>query len=189
MNDKQSEVLPLLGFFVVEDTEGGSGFIAALMVTDHRGYPLEFKATTPVKPTLVQRTLYGGQLDHYVAVELCGKTLVQQSSRKPRTILVPDILFLDIAEQAAVDMVAVWRAGETLKVETDERGLAYRGTITPSGSPFQPLVYEARFADSQTEQDTIAYLEQCATRFDLAEAFERMRAALSLLAREDARYA
>jgi hypothetical protein len=135
----------LMGFLVVEKTAREDGFIAALMVTDNRGYHLEFRATTPVRPSLVQRTLYGKQLEHYVGVELCGKTLLQQSSRKPKAILVPERQLLDIADEVEVDMVAIWRAGEVLKVEEDEAVAAARGTIKPPGSPSQPLVYEGRF--------------------------------------------
>lgn len=177
----------LLGFLVVERTAKDDGFIAAVMVTDNRGYPLEFRATTPVRPSLVQRTLYGKQLEQYVGVELCGKTLVQQSSRKPKTILVPERRLLDIAHEVEPDIVAIWRAGEVLQVEDEDAAAATRGTIKPSG--FQALVYEGRFADAEGEREAIAQLEDCATRFDLVEAFERMRAALELLAKEDPRYA
>lgn len=184
----QATVGPLIGFLVVEKTGKGDGYIAALMVTDDRGYPLEFRATTPIRPSLVQRTLYGGQLEHYVGVELCGKALVQQSSRKPKTILVPEHGLLDIANQVDVSMLTIWRAGETLKIEEQEIG-STRGTIKAPGSAFQPVVYEGRFADKDREKDIVAFLQHCASRFDLVEAFERMRAALQLLAKEDSRYA
>jgi len=187
MAEQRATASPLLGFLVVERTAKDDGFIAALMVTDNRGYPLEFRATTPVRPSLVQKTLYGRQLEHYVGVELCGKTLVQQSSRKPKTVLVPERRLLDIAGEVEADIVAIWRAGEVLQVEDEETTTATRGSIKPSG--LQPLVYEGRFADTDREQEGIAHVEDCATRFDLVEAFERMRAALQLLAKEDPRYA
>jgi hypothetical protein len=46
------------------------------MVIDHRGYPLEFRCTTPVKPTPIQKIIYGSLLDQYIGVELCGKRLL-----------------------------------------------------------------------------------------------------------------
>ena len=189
MAEQQGTSSPLLGFLVVEKTAKDDGYIAALMVTDNRGYPLEFRATTPVRPSLVQRTLYGGQLEHYVGVELCGQTLIRQSSRKPRIVLVSDRQLLDIADEVDQDMAAIWRAGEALKVEEEDADTASRGTIKSSGSQVQPLVYEGRFTDPDSEKEMIAYLEDCTGRFDLAEAFERMRAALQLLAKEDSRYA
>lgn len=188
MAEQRASNSPLLGFLVLERTVKEDGFIAALMVTDNRGYPLEFRATTPVRPSLVQKTLYGKQLEHYVGIELCGETLLRHSSRKPRMVLVPDRRLLDIADKAGVNVAAIWRAGEALRPESEDSEVTH-GTIKAPGSPFQPLVYEGRFRDADSERDTIACLEDCAGRFDLVEVFERMRAALQLLAKEDPRYA
>jgi hypothetical protein len=179
----------MLGFLVVEKTTKAEGYVAALMITDERGYPLEFRATTPIRPSLVQRTLYGKQMEHYVGVELCGKTLVQQSSRKPKVFLVPNHVLLDIANEAGVNTVAIWHAGESLKVEEKEDTVS-RGTISASASSsYQPLVYEGRFNQTTDQRDILAFLQSCTERFDLVEAFDRMRAALQLLAKEDSRYA
>lgn len=177
----------LVGFLVVEKTPKADGFIAALMVTDDRGYPLEFRATTPVRPTLVQRTLYGKRLEHYVGVELCGKTLITQSSRKPKTILVPERELLDIANEVEPDIVAIRRAGDALQLEDEGLDVGGRGTISVAG--YQPIVYECRLADPDSRSETVARLQDWCARFDLVEAFERMRAALQLLAKEDSRYA
>ncbi len=113
---------------------------------------------------------------------------MQQSLRKPETILVLERWLLDIATEVPVNIVALWRAGEALKVEEDET-IASRGTIKPAGSAYQPVVYEGRFIDTDGEKDIIAFLQDCATRFDLIEVFERMRVALQVLAKEDPRYA
>lgn len=158
-----------------------------MMVTDNRGYPLEFRATTPVRPSLVQKTLWGAKLEQYVGVELCAKALIRGSQRKPIGVLVPDRSLLDAAE-GGLDVVALWRAGEGLKVDEDGVGVS-RGSLNPPGSPYKPLVYEGRFSASSREQEVVPQLLDCSTRFDLVEAFERMRAALELLAKEDARYA
>lgn len=189
MTEQRPTPALLLGFLVLEQTATDEGFIAALMVTDNRGYPLEFRATTPVKPSLVQKTLYGGQLEHFVGVELCGKALIRESARKPGLVLVPDRSLLDVADEADVGMVALWRAGEALRVEDEVAASGKRGTIKPADSSFQPLVYEGRFSSAEAEREAVGYLEQCASRFDLADAFERIRTALELLAKEDPRYA
>ena len=188
MEEQKATGIPIVGFLVVEKTAVGDGYIAALMVTDNRGYPLEFKASTPIRPSLVQKTLYGGQLEHFIGVELCGKTLIQQAARKTKLILVPDRHLLDIADQVNVNMIALWRAGESIKLEDELKGVS-RGTIKPTSSTFQSVVYEGRFIDDTNEKEVIAFLQECANRFDLVEAFERIRSALKLLAKEDPRYA
>jgi len=188
MEEQKTSGIPLTGFLVVEKTVAEDGYVAALMVTDNRGYPLEFKASTPIRPSLVQKTLYGGQLEHFIGVELCGKTLIQQAARKTKLILVPERNLLDIADQVNVNMIALWRAGESIKLE-DELKSVSRGTIKPTSSTFQPVVYEGRFIDDTNEKEVITFLQECANRFDLVEAFERIRSALKLLAKEDSRYA
>lgn len=185
---EQQTVSPLIGFLLVEKTAAGDGYIAALMVTDDRGYPLEFRASTPIKPTLVQKTLYGGQLEHYIGVELCGKSLVRQSSRKPRIILVPKRWLLDLANHVESSMVAIWPAGEALHVEENDVAIT-RGSLKAAGLPYQSLTYEGRFKYKDSEREIVGYLQHCASSFDLVEAFERIRSALQLLGKEDPRYA
>jgi hypothetical protein len=102
--------------------------------------------------------------------------------------LVPDRALLDVGEGVDADIVAVWRAGESLKVE-DATTSGTRGTIRPAASGAHPVVYDGRFSDESPRNDSITHIEQCAGRFDLVEAFERMRTALQLLAKEDSRYA
>jgi hypothetical protein len=186
MPDESSANSFLLGFLVVEPTAKGDGFVSAIMVTDGRGYPLEFKATTPVRPSLVQKTLYGATLDKYVGVELCGKSLVRQLARKPEAILVPKRDLLEIGTDATPAVVAIWRAGEQLSVAPDNSGP--HGTINPQEGA-QPLIYEGRFRDASKEADTLRALEDFSARFDLIETFGRMREALKLLPKEDKRYA
>lgn len=185
MPEEGSATSFLLGFLDVEPTANGDGFISAVLITDGRGYPLEFKATTPVRPTLVQKTLYGTTLEKYVGVELCGKNLVRQLARKPEVILVSDRSLLDIASEETLAVVAIWRAGQQLSVSTD--GSSPHGTIQSSEGK-QPIVYEGRFRDANQQADSIRFLEDCAGRFDLIEAFVRMRDALKLLQKEDKRY-
>jgi hypothetical protein len=177
----------MLGFIVVEKTPKADGFVSALMVTDDKGYPLEFRATTPIRPTLVQKTLYGKQMEHYVGVELCGKTLIGQSSRKPTVFLVPNEKLLEIASHSNINVVAIWRAGESIKVQEKE-DVENRGAFRAADSD-QPLVYEGRFLQTADRKDILPFLQSCADRFALVEAFDRMRTALQLLAKEDKRYA
>ncbi len=40
----------LIGFLTVEPTADNTGLIGAVLITDERGYPLEFRCTTPVRP-------------------------------------------------------------------------------------------------------------------------------------------
>ncbi|MFC1872596.1 hypothetical protein ACFLYV_02625 [Chloroflexota bacterium] len=178
--------VPMIGFLTMERTINDDGYITAIMITDNRGYPLEFKATSPVRPSLVQKTLYGNRLEHYIGVELCGKQLIQQSQRKPKLILIPNKSLLDVAEKVDVDVLAIWRAGEKIKLD-EESDVLHKGTL--KSTSFQSLIYEGHFKDETAHKEGVTFLQGMANQFDLLEAFERMRAALQLLAKEDSKYA
>jgi hypothetical protein len=171
----------LLGFISIERTNDSEGYIGALMVTDYRGYPQEFRATTAVRPTLVQKALYGSQLDHYVGIQLCARNLIQQVQRKPVVYLVASVELLDLAAEVGPDVLAIWVPGESIARST-------AGTDLKSKAGNRPLVYEARIAERADESRIIGFVESCATSFDLIEAFERMKNALHLLGQEDKKF-
>jgi hypothetical protein len=180
---EQSSPKELLGFLSVEKTHDENGYIGAFMVTDYRGYPLEFRATTPVRPSLVQKALYGAQLEHFVSVQLCARTLIQQISRKPVVLLVSNSNLLDVATETGTDVLAVWVTGQALT-----RPVTSNSTIRgPAGS--RDIAYEKRLCQPDREAHILSFVETCAGHFDLIEAFERMNAALSLLPQEDKRFA
>jgi hypothetical protein len=179
----------LLGFLTVEQTGDERGYVGALMITDANGYPLEFRATTSVKPSAVQRVLYGGSLESFVSIELCAKKLLKECRRSPVVVLTPDKMFLRIpTDDSPCPVVFIRRAGEVVKAASPgDETPAVHGNVEPKSSPFEAIVYEA-YVDPEAQTRMARLLETCLEQFDLIEAFERMRAALSILAQEDPRY-
>jgi len=47
----------MLAFLSLCETLSRDGYIGAILVTDERGIPQEFRCTYPVKPTMIQRVL------------------------------------------------------------------------------------------------------------------------------------
>ena len=188
MAEKQSGKTELVAFLTVERTEEEDGFIGAVMVTDENGYPLEYRVTTPVRPTAVQKVLYGSTLEQYVSVELCGRRLLKECRRKPPVILVPNVNLLGLSDNDSGAIVAIRRAGEAIKVEaeSDKSSAVEEGRL--ESTEFQPVVYQASADDEEVIQAVRRLLERCFRQFDLIEAFDRVRAALKVLAQEDPRY-
>lgn len=61
-----------LGFLSIEESEEKDRYIGCLLITDLNGVPQEFRCTHPVKPTSMQKPLYGKSLVPYIGIELCG---------------------------------------------------------------------------------------------------------------------
>ncbi len=182
-----------VGFLLVEEREfaapkpksagaipptGFGGFIGCFMVTDERGYPKEFRITTPVKPSAIQRAIYGSELDSYVSQELVCTTLVKEATLQPELLIVNSPALAAFRSPSGIPVATLYQTHGGLlvgdeqefeRVETTGRELLFRVT--------EGFEVEAQRA-----------LTLCAAYFDPAKAFERMSAALDVLMQEDARF-
>ena len=78
----------MIGFYSLVATSDEKGYLGALLVTDDIGKPEEFRVTHPVKPTLLQRQIYGETLIPHIGVSLCGVPLYEALKNKPSLLLV-----------------------------------------------------------------------------------------------------
>lgn len=176
----------LIGFLDVEPTQDKGGFLGALMVLDERGYPMEFRCTTPVKPTPIQRLVYGPLLEQYVSVELCGKCLLGEVKRRPGIVLVPSPHLLSF-DEGSLPVVSVQRAGEVIQVESLASGLVTERIESKAGI-FQPIITTLIGENSEVVKAARSVLIEAFARFDLLEPFERIRTALKFLQEQDPKY-
>lgn len=176
----------LIGFLSVESTSDNAGLIGAILVTDERGYPLEFRCTTPVRPTAIQKTLYGALLKPYVSVELCGKRLLAEVQRKPALVVTPSQDLLPLSSEQ-VPIVTVLRAGEVIETESLAKSLDRERVESASGR-FQPVILLSRPDQQQELAPAKAILNELFRNFDLLEPFDRIKTALKALAESDPKY-
>ena len=62
-----------LMFISTKDFADGEAIRGGMLVTDAQTKPLEFRCTDPVRPTSLQKVLYGKMLENHVLVTLIGK--------------------------------------------------------------------------------------------------------------------
>lgn len=172
----------LVGFVGVFETSDRAGYLGAAMVTNERGYPLEFRVSTPIRPSAVQKALYGHSLEPYIEGELVGKLLVKELKRRPVVLIVNRLGLLDA--QSPVPMAFVARADSYVRTEGD--GLRYR-RIERGDDPARALAVASTGSDEELRA-AAEHISLVAHRFDPVEAFERMQTALSVLAESDHRY-
>jgi hypothetical protein len=173
----------LIGFLAVFQTRDSSGQVGAAMVTNERGYPLEFRVSTAVRPSAVQRALYGDSLDGYVEAELVGKVLVAELKRKPSVVLVNRLGLLEAATDRPLVLVA--RADSYVRTEGD--GLRYRRLEKGTDASRALALLSLGSEESLTAVSEV--IGRVAQRFDPVEAFDRMSTAIGVLAESDQRYA
>jgi hypothetical protein len=76
----------LLGYLTIEAKD--NFFRGAALVTDVRGIPVDFRYTEPVRPTKLERILYGGALDIYLREEVILENLLGAVEANPSLWLV-----------------------------------------------------------------------------------------------------
>ncbi|MGL4513460.1 MAG: hypothetical protein ACRCT8_10245 [Lacipirellulaceae bacterium] len=80
---------PVFGYLlVVEDAE--HGFTGGYLVVSHRGRPLEFHCTEPLRTSRAQEILFGPTLRPYIVGEQVGATLLGKAKLKADLLLVTD---------------------------------------------------------------------------------------------------
>jgi hypothetical protein len=89
------------------------GFLSAVLVTCTQGIPEEFRCTHPLKPTLIQKPLYGDALEPYIGVNLCGVHLFKSIQNSPDLFVVDNDHLLGIRKSNFCPVVSVCRAVET----------------------------------------------------------------------------
>jgi hypothetical protein len=78
----------LLGYLTIDSQE--NYFRGAALVTDSRGIPADFRYTEPVRPTKLERVLYGSALDIYLREDIILDNLLGAVEAKPSLWLLTD---------------------------------------------------------------------------------------------------
>lgn len=149
----------VLSYFICPRDAAGA-FVGALMVTDNRLRPLHFAFVSPIRPTKIQRILYGPTLEEHVRVDVIGNKLLTDLP------VVPDILLVETEELVAIRRVAGLPTAFLTRAEFD-----------PSAGNLSSLRYDtgANVDDQDVVGQVLASLEM---KVDLVEPFQRMREAL-----------
>jgi len=180
----------LLGFVGLYGTLTPGGYIGGILITDQFGKPREFKCTHAVRPTAIQKPLYGKTLEPYIGVELCGTPLIGSTTNKPALIMVDKDFLIDIRIKSEYPLIFIRRAGEAVEVRssTGEDAASRRERVDSATGRFQPIVFEAhpRFDDDRLCAKRI--LDEVFKDIDPLEPFERMGKAIEVLARQNNKF-
>lgn len=165
-----------LGYLTVQASADAHAFAGGLLTTDSELRPLDFRCTTAVRPTPLQKVLYGDIFRQHLFVDLLGLTLVRAADPQPDLVLFQDPALLYLQRKLEA-MPALWTVAETgtaggatdeVRPPVDTQHLTITGL---SGSTIGIFVYPGY---GERIVQVKALLEGVATYFDLLEPFRRM---------------
>jgi hypothetical protein len=125
----------------------GRGYMGGIMAVDEHGLPLEFSYTSPpVRPTRLQRVLFGSSLEAHVRRDVVGAELLASLESRPDLIVVCDEVLLDLDPPGGCPVVwlhatrarPLGERGETQQVadgqhliQLGEQGSPVRAVLAP----------------------------------------------------------
>jgi len=118
MSESHDEQTRSVAFLDVATFEDGQAFRGGILVTDVNTYPLEFRVTTPIRPTALQATLYGGALKEYIYVDLVSIALLRAIRSKPEFVLVTSATFLKARPRVHLPIFQIVKDKESFKLVT-----------------------------------------------------------------------
>ena len=134
MTDIQAKIGYILANEMGEDT-----FIGGLLVTDQKGFPIEFRYTDPVTPSALQRVIYGNALDRYLIVEVIARSLIESVTDKPDLFITNSRLILELNDLLSAPLISIQEGNESPFPELGHVSKLENGDILmqihPTGSP------------------------------------------------------
>ena len=100
----------LMGYLMIDSQE--DYFRGAALVTDSRGIPSDFRYTEPVRPTKLERILYGSALDIYLREDIILDNLLGAVQAKPAMWILSDEALIEPVQRIS-RLPAVVVAGTT----------------------------------------------------------------------------
>jgi hypothetical protein len=145
--------------YLVCTKEPGGGYLGGVLLTDHRARPLHFAFVQPIRPTTMQRLLYGSVLDEHIRIDVIAQKLWEGLPNPP------DVLFVDTHDLIEAERV-------TGGVPT-----AYLAKVPQSSDNLSALKFDAgrRESDHRRVGEIVGALE---IHLDLVEPFTRIKEAL-----------
>ena len=193
-NNLQNYNLGFLDLIISEDKENSkdhSGkYFGAVLITDSTGVPLEFRCTHPIKPSLVQKQLYGKMLLPYISVTLCGLPLLNTLNIKPSLLIVKKDWFLEIREKSDIPIVFIKTSGELLDFQstTDSTDMLFSEIIDDRVGKLKPINLYVKNKYKEDIGNNIEKLKKIFYKIDPLEPFDRILKALEMISTQDERF-
>ena len=199
-NNLQNFNLGFLDLIISEDKENSKDrsdkYFGAVLITDSTGVPLEFRCTHPIKPSLVQKQLYGKMLLPYISVTLCGLPLLNTLNIKPSLLIVKKDWFLEIREKSDIPVVFIKTSGETSGELLDFQSTATAGSadmllseiIDDRVGELKPINLYVKNKYKEDIRNNIENLKNIFYKIDPLEPFDRILKALEMISTQDERF-
>ena len=160
------------------------GYLGAILITDYKGFPLEFRYTDPIVPTKIQQVLYGEGLEKYLKIDVITDSLVKALSEDISILFVQDE---DLLEYKGKD-VLILRLSPTkstpLSTPGDHEKIKKNEVLLQTAHAKTPvrLLFKENFeCDGEQFEQVIDKLIEAGKFMDVDEPLARVQKTLDLV--------
>ena len=169
-------------------SSGTKGFLGAILITDYKGFPLEFRYTDPIVPTKIQQVLYGEGLEKYLKIDVITDSLIKALSSDINVLFVEDedilayknskIPIVRISQTKASPLSS---AGDYQTVKNNEIILQ----TSNAKAPIRLLFSEGYSTTEDRLQEIINMLVEAGKFMDVEEPLSRVQKTLELVCNQE----
>ncbi|MFH0702017.1 MAG: hypothetical protein V2B14_00560 [bacterium] len=167
----------------------GTGYIGAVLITDYKGFPLEFRYTDPIIPTKIQQVLYGEGLEKYIKLDVITDSLIKAISNKIEVLLVQDDSLLHyksdnttIVRVSPTKTSPMSEPGEISKVKKSEFLLQTSHSSCPVRLQFN---HDFNCEENEKFSSIIKTLTEVGNFIDIDEPLTRINKTLELICNQE----
>jgi hypothetical protein len=172
-------------FLDAREFEGGAAVRGGALVTDVTTEPLEFRCTSPVRPTLLQKTLWGGRLADHIASQLIGKPLIDALSNSPSIVIVRRAEFVELRGLLRCPLVQLLKNEELAKASPLSLDSQGDDVLGMNNGHFEPVIIKVHRKHPDDLEVVRGLLAESAGSHNLLEPFHRIENALDLIQQQE----
>lgn len=170
-----------LAYICIEEFEHGQALRGAALVTDAATEPVEFRCTSAIRPTLLQRTLWGKRLDGYIASRLVGKPLLDALSNSVALVVVRKPEFVELRTLIGIPLVQLLKNQELSMASPVSSATDNDDILQSAGGQFEPIVLKVHRQHPDDRKSASDVLAEAFRLHNVLEPFERIKNALDLV--------
>lgn len=160
-----AEINSLIAYLmIIQELE--ETYLGGIMVTDPYTIPVEFKYTEPLKPTGLQKILYGKSIEKFICVDVIARKLLQGLQENPRVVLIQEKILFSISAKAPVCILST--KNEAKQAGNDPEELF--STDVENGYQLHARIKPA--------PDLVQWISRISKEVDILEPFNRLKEAL-----------
>ncbi|MDK1032312.1 MAG: hypothetical protein QGD94_09925, partial [Planctomycetia bacterium] len=175
MNDK------LFAYIDIQEFENGQSIHGAALVTDAATDPVEFRCTSAIRPTLLQKTLWGKRLAEHIASHLVARPLLHALSNPVALIIVRKPEFVELRAFVETPLVQLLRNEELAKALRVTSTDGDDDMLESAGGQFEPIVLKTHREHRDDLKVAREMLTETFRLQNVLEPFERAKNALEMI--------